>query len=180
MKNQRFTIASLGLLIATTAVMLGPTQVDGQEVLCLLCLEWVENEEPDPAKKPEWQWYHYFDPDSGPACAADPAEMCRACGGTSECHLPGHPDEGACHRSECPTSYLTLLEIGTTMTNLASHVDDRTGPILAQTIAREPRLAYDETLRAVKLTRCDGTVAGTWYLGRSAQPYLSADVVEGG
>lgn len=170
MKRRHFT--TLGLVIALATVLVGVAPLRGQgQVECLLCLEWVTNEEDDPEKDPKWVWWHYFDLDSGKACADDPAEMCRACGGSSGCHPPGDPDQGKCHSTQCAP--VALLEIGSTVTKLALRLDDRTVPVLALMVAREPRLVYDGRVSAVKLTRCDGAVVGTWHLGESARLYFS-------
>ena len=173
MRERHHTAALLGLVIVLIAVVLSPARLTGQ-IQCLLCHEAVRNHEQDPRKEPVWVWEHFFDPDSGDDCAADPAEMCRPCGGTSGCHPPTDPDVGRCHDNECPPASLaSLLEIGATVSKLALRLDDRTGPVLAQIVALEPRLVYDKKLHAVKLTQCDGTVAASWLLGGRVGRYFS-------
>ncbi len=171
MRKPHFTTGSFGLLAVLVAVLAVPAKSKGQSQ-CLLCVQAQLNMEEDPNGPPDWQWLHMFDPETGPACDMDPHEMCRVCGGDGGSPCDGEDPimPGKCPTEPCAPRFV-LLEIGASITRLVSRLDDQTAPIMARTIALEPRLIYDDDLHAVKLTQCDATVVGTWFLDGSVRSH---------
>lgn len=157
----------LAFVLALGAAMIWPAQSEAQ-LQCLLCHQMqVETER-------GFVWIHWFDLDSGSACEQWPdTEMCRACGGDSECHDENEESDailGRCHQSCTPV--FALRDLDRAVTVLAAQLDSQTGPILAGRVAEEESLVYDAMANAVELVSCEGVVK-RWALGESARSYFT-------
>ena len=137
---------------------------------CLICVERHESD-----TRGNGHWFHGFVLGTEEICEENPgAEMCRACGGESECHdieefdLSDPEDVyfGRCHQP-CAPAYV-LLELGSEVSQLASSSDTRSMTTLAQMINNEPHLEFDPTRNAVQLLECGGGVRQEWIVDRIA------------
>ena len=141
------------------------------ELQCLLC---EEHHVPD--NKGNGHWFHGFQLGSAQICEDNPgAEMCRACGETSECHdaakfnfdNPQDVYSGRCHKP-CAPAYV-LLELSSEVSQLASSVDTQSMASLAQMIDSESHLEFDPKRNAVRLIDCGDVVRKEWIVDAVAE-----------
>lgn len=163
-----------GLLVVLVGLMGGPAQAKGQ-LQCLLCAEAQANTAEDPEGPPRWEWFHTFNLGTSSACAKDPHEMCRVCGGAGGSPCADDVMAGKCPIATCAPAQVALSENAFEITRPIPRLDDRTGPLAARTLATE-LVAYPP--------RCDASIGGTWSWrgsGRSHinSPALGIDTTDG-
>ena len=167
-----FTASANHLAVGGTGneaeVALGATSEAGLQ--CLICIELR-----GPDGEGDLHWFHGFLLDTEEICEENPGvEMCRACGGESQCHdledfdLSDPEDVffGRCHQP-CAPAYV-LLDLSSEVSQLASSLDTRSMTTLAQMINNEPHLEFDPTRNAVQLLECGGGVRQEWIVDRIA------------
>lgn len=146
------------------------------ELQCLLC---EEHHVPD--GNGDGHWFHGFHLGTAQICEDNPgADLCRACGDTSECHdarlfdrdNPQEVYRGRCHQP-CAPSYV-LRELSSGVTRLASSSDTRSVTALAQMINGERHLEFDANQQAVRLIECDGGVRQEWIVDPIAELLAAA------
>ena len=156
------------VVLAIGIAMIWPAQAEAQ-LQCAHCHQSQINYGDGPI------WIHWFDLDSTMCDEWPDAEMCRACGGSSECHDQNPEDDdvllGKCHQPCAPA--FVLRDLDRAVTVLAANVDSQTGPILAGRVAEETSLVYDASGNAVELIGCEG-VLKRWTLAESARSYFAA------
>lgn len=142
----------------------GQMSTMGESLPCLLCHQWQEWED-----GAGFVWKHYMDLNSAEQCAQDPGEMCRACGGSSECHGWGDPQDGECHAACSSGSLATLNQTVSELLAATASSQPRAAILtsLAQVVGSSPSLELDIQTGSLKLFDCGGQLLNEWQLPKT-------------